>query len=175
MFFAAFLIVQRPLITILQYPNRMLHHRTDRIAGQKVYNRFYLDLRNSVNAKVWTRVTSTGDKLVLIVSLLGYDNLESEGKKVYRLWRYSPEKDTLWRQEWDTAQLSGALLPAVSDSPTNSEWTEFEKAVLKHEAYHVQSFDFSYAMDVGSRLEYTIKNPRRDGKVDSYLLEVEAL
>jgi len=153
----------------------MLHHRTDRISGQKVYNRIYLDLRNAMNGRIWTRTTAAGDELVLIVSVHSYDSLDSEGNPLYSLWRYSPEKDTLSRREWDTAQLSAAGLPAITSSPTGSEWTKFENVALKPEAYHVQSFDFSYAIDLGSTLEYTIKNPRRDGKVDSYYLEVEVL
>ena len=175
LFFTVFLIIRHPLLIILQYPNKMVHHRTDRIAGQKVYNNFYLDLRNSKSEGVWSTRTASGDTLVLIVSVARYDNADSEGQPVYNLWKYSPAKKTLYRNDWSSSRMTQANLPAVTTEPTGAQWTKFEQAKVKAMAFHVQSFNFTSTPDEGSRLEYGIKNPRRDGKVDHYLLEADTL
>jgi hypothetical protein len=165
------LILYRPTQTILTYPTKVGNQRADRIAGQKVYNSLYLDLRNGLNGRLWTTTLSSGDVLCLLVSATGHDNADSEGDQAYVLWRYSPESGVLSRRKWLTTELSSEGLPIVNQEPTNEEWNKFTMKPLKPMAYHVTKFSLVPALPM-LRVEYQLKNSERTGKVESYQLEV---
>jgi prepilin-type N-terminal cleavage/methylation domain-containing protein len=166
-------LVWRPLTTLLNYPKRTIHQRTDRIAGQEAYNKLYYDLRNAVSNKVWSTTTDSGDTLVLFPAVVRYDNADSDGRLAYIFWRYSQSKSSLARRSWLQAELSGAGLPAPAEVPTEAEWQSFEQQTLKPVAYFMTKFSLTYDVDSGTDVSYSIKNPKREGKVDQYDLRVD--
>ena len=167
----ALLFFYRPIQVILNYPTKVGSQRADRISGQKVYNRLYLDLRNVLNDQFWTTTLSSGDVLFLLVSVTHHDNADSDGEQAYVFWKYSPENGVLARKSWLKSDLSKEGLPIVSKEPTSEEWAKFSTKPLKPMAYHVTKFSMVPALPM-LRVEYQLKNEERTGKVERYQLEV---
>ena len=172
-------IIAEPLSTILRYPLKVRRQRTDRIAGQHIYNRLFLDLRNSPADKVWKNTDVPGETLVLITAPSGYNKADSPGPDVYTLWKYSSEQQLLSRRRWTKSQLAEFGLTIAdtdfsegsSGSAADEKWSAFRAAPLVPMASYVTDFSFEIAALTGFQVSYSIKNPDRDGKVEQYRLE----
>ena len=168
-------ILSRPLMTILNYPLKVRKERTDRLAGQHVYSRLYLDLRNCTADKVWKNDSQSGELLILTSSPGDYEKADSPGPDVFTLWKYSEKDHTLWRRRWTKSQLSTYGLPIVDQEPSDSEWASFRKAPLVPKAQYVTQFSLDTSSMVSYHVTYTIKNPERNGKAEHYSLEAGTL
>ena len=169
-----FLIAQRPLLITLRYPLTLTQLRGDRVAGQTLYNKIYKVFRNATAEESWTSVRPNGETYLLVSSLAGLSSADSEGTRQYTFWSYSSNESLLRGRSWSVSELSDASLPAPSQEPTDDEWDLFAAQTLRPQAHHVTEFvveDLTLP-ESGIEVRYSIKNPKREGKIDQYFLEM---
>lgn len=101
--------------------------------------------------------------------------LAPPGPAVYTLWKYSSEDELLSRRRWTKSQLTEFGLTIIDAEPTDAEWSSFGSAPLIPMASYVKQFTLNPSPVSGFQVEYSIKNPEREGKVEMYSLEAGAL